>query len=148
MTTKRKHDGPGRPKADIDPDVVKALAGVGCTVEEIADHFEVNKKTIERRFSKLIDKGRLSRNRSLRRKQYELAMRGDKTMLIWLGKQLLGQSDKTQLTGKDDGPLQHEHNVGHLTDDQLDAEIAKIAGIATVAKGPSGGSDSGAPATP
>ena len=29
---------------------------------------------------------------SIRRKQYELAMAGDKTMLIWLGKQLLGQS--------------------------------------------------------
>ena len=28
-------------------------------------------------------------------------------MLIWLGKQLLGQSDKTQLTGKDDGPIKH-----------------------------------------
>lgn len=31
---------------------------------------------------------------SLRRKQFELAQAGDRTMLIWLGKQRLGQSEK------------------------------------------------------
>ena len=30
----------------------------------------------------------------LLRKQYQLAMEGDRTMLIWLGKQLAGQSEK------------------------------------------------------
>lgn len=33
----------------------------------------------------------------LRAKQYQAAMDGDKTMLIWLGKQYLGQSDKQTL---------------------------------------------------
>lgn len=33
---------------------------------------------------------------SLRRKQVELAMAGDKTMLIWLGKNYLGQTDKLE----------------------------------------------------
>jgi len=144
MTTKiRKQDHSGRPKAKIDPEHVRALAGAGCTVEEMAEFLGVNKKTLERRFLKVIDKGRLLRNVSLRRKQMELAMKGDKTMLIWLGKNLLGQSDKTQLTGKDDGPLQHEHNVGHLTDEQLDAEIDKIVGFASGAKIAAGGSDPG-----
>jgi hypothetical protein len=27
-------------------------------------------------------------------------------MLIWLGKQFLGQSDKNELSGKDGGPIQ------------------------------------------
>src|ERR1017187_8036608 len=120
--------GPGHPKEKIDPEHIKALAGAGCTVEEIAEFLGVNKKTLERRFLKAMDSGRLRRNVSLRRKQVELALRGDKTMLVWLGKQFLGQSDKTQLTGKDDGPLKHEHNVSHLSDEQLDAEIAQIIG--------------------
>ncbi len=35
-------------------------------------------------------------NEALRRKQYEVAMQGEKTMLVWLGKQRLGQADKVQ----------------------------------------------------
>ena len=34
---------------------------------------------------------------SLRAKQFEMAMQGDKTMLVWLGKQYLGQTDKRHL---------------------------------------------------
>lgn len=37
----------------------------------------------------------------LRAAQYKAAMEGNTTMLIWLGKQRLGQSDKNELTGKD-----------------------------------------------
>jgi hypothetical protein len=33
----------------------------------------------------------------LRRKQLEKAMGGDSTMLIWLGKNMLGQSDKSEV---------------------------------------------------
>jgi predicted metal-dependent hydrolase len=140
--------GPGKPKAKIDPEHVKALASAGCTVEEIADFLGVNKKTLERRFRGVMEKGRNTRNVSLRRKQVELAMRGDKTMLIWLGKQFLGQSDKTQLSGKDDGPIKHQHSVTNLTDEQLDAEIEKLIGPITRTAGTTGSSGSGAPATP
>lgn len=140
------HDGPGRPKADIDINVVKALAGVGCTVEEIADHFDVDKKTLERRFMDIINKGRMSRNRSLRRKQAAMAFAGDRTMAIWLGKQWLGQSDKTQLTGKDDGPLRVQHEVKQLTDAEIDAAIAEILGPVARGPGETDGADSGASA--
>lgn len=34
----------------------------------------------------------------LRNKQFELAMVGDRTMLVWLGKQLLGQRDQIEQT--------------------------------------------------
>lgn len=37
--------------------------------------------------------------------QLKAAEGGNVTMLIWLGKQLLGQKDKSELTGKDDTPL-------------------------------------------
>jgi hypothetical protein len=36
----------------------------------------------------------------LRAKQFETAMGGDKTMLIWLGKQYLDQKDKSDVTHK------------------------------------------------
>lgn len=39
---------------------------------------------------------------TLQRRQYEVAMSGNVTMLIWLGKQWLGQSEKTEhIVGKD-----------------------------------------------
>ncbi len=34
---------------------------------------------------------------TLRRKQYEAAMGGNITMMIWLGKQILRQSDKAEI---------------------------------------------------
>jgi hypothetical protein len=36
---------------------------------------------------------------SLRRKQWKAAEDGNTTMLVWLGKQYLGQSDKSEVTG-------------------------------------------------
>jgi predicted transcriptional regulator len=148
LTDGAQPKGPGRPKAQINVEVVKALAAIGCPVEEIADEVGVNKKTLERRFSKDIEKGRLKRNRSLRRKQFELAMKGDRTMLVWLGKVLLGQSEKIQHTGEDGGPIKHEHAVATMTNEQLDKEIEKLIGPISGTKDPSGGSDSGAPAAP
>lgn len=43
-------------------------------------------------FKKYSARGRVS----LRRRQYQLADEGDRTMLIWLGKQYLGQSDNPE----------------------------------------------------
>jgi len=37
--------------------------------------------------------GRAQTKQALRKKQIDLALSGDKTMLIWLGKNILGQSD-------------------------------------------------------
>ena len=37
-------------------------------------------------------------NRNLRKKQYDTAMEGNPTMLIWLGKNNLGQADKVHST--------------------------------------------------
>ena len=45
---------------------------------------------------------------SLRSAQFKAALAGNATMLIWMGKQLLGQRDKLdhEVTGKDGGPIQ------------------------------------------
>jgi hypothetical protein len=53
---------------------------------------------LNRRFAAEIAKGRAEGRTSLRRKQWELAMGGNATMLIFLGKNMLGQTDRTDLT--------------------------------------------------
>ena len=59
---------------------------------------------------------------SLRAKQFELAMRGNPTMLVWLGKLELGQTDRQQFSGH----FEHEHvDLSRLSDQQLD-EIERI----------------------
>jgi hypothetical protein len=47
-------------------------------------------------FSQYAQEKRAEGDDHLRMAQYNLAMKGDKTMLIWLGKNRLGQSDKTE----------------------------------------------------
>lgn len=91
MSTKR-----GRPRKVIDAQMLERLAACGCTVFEMAAVLECNKKTLERRYFDAINNGRMKGRTSLRHKQFQLAMNGDKTMLVWLGKQLLGQSDRAE----------------------------------------------------
>lgn len=41
----------------------------------------------------------------LRKKQIQLAMKGNLGMLVWLGKQYLGQSEKQEIGAKDGQPI-------------------------------------------
>ena len=91
-------DKGGRPRKAVDPDMLERLAACGCTVAEIAAVLQCNKRTLERRFAEAVETGRFKGRSSLRHKQFQLAMKGDKTMLIWLGKQLLGQTEKVELS--------------------------------------------------
>lgn len=77
------------------------LGMLGATYEEMAAWFGVSCRTIERRmalekgaFCRAYKKGLGRLKVSLRRQQIELANRGNPTMLIWLGKQLLEQQDR------------------------------------------------------
>ena len=90
----------------IDPEQVKKLASIGLSNAEIGAVIGCSPDTIERRFKEIMKVGREHRNASLRRKQFEVAVSGNPTMLIWLGKQFLGQADKQEMTGKDGGPIQ------------------------------------------
>lgn len=106
--TKKKHAG-GRPKIIIDFTLLDKLCGLHCTQEEIASILNISVDTLNNKcksifkmsFSDYISQKKRSGNISLRRKQMEVALSGDKTMLIWLGKQYLGQVDKqeTEITG-------------------------------------------------
>jgi hypothetical protein len=90
-----------RPRKTIDEKELLKHAANGYTMKELEAISGVSEDTLNRRFAGAIKKGRSLRNASLRRKQYELAMRGNATMLIWLGKQYLDQSDKPEAVVED-----------------------------------------------
>jgi len=104
----------GRPRIKIDYKQVEQLAAMQCTDEEIAAVLGVERSTIKRRkkdddeFCTAYKKGKERGKASLRRMQFKVAEGGNATMLIWLGKQYLGQSDKTQqeISGPDGGPIE------------------------------------------
>lgn len=92
----------GRPKKKIDYEVVRKLANIMCTQEEIATMFDCNVRTLQRdeEFCRVFKKGKETGKMSLRRKQFELAEKNT-TMAIWLGKQYLNQRDNIEVENKD-----------------------------------------------
>jgi hypothetical protein len=83
----------GRDKKVVPPKDVERLAQMGCKDSEIAEWFGVDENTLRYNFSVELLKGKLALSQSLRQAQIRLAMSGNATMLIWLGKNILGQSD-------------------------------------------------------
>lgn len=95
----------GRPLHPVDPKVVEGMAVVGATNVEIGDFVGCDGDTIGLRFSDILTKARSGMRLRLRQAQFKAATGGNATMLIWLGKQMLGQKDQQELTGKDGAPL-------------------------------------------
>jgi hypothetical protein len=102
-TQKKKAKANGRPRAKIDLEQIQSLAQIQCTDYEIALVIGVSERTIERRkaaggsFLEAYEKGRAEGRTSLRKWQFSVAKAKNTTMLIWLGKQYLNQSDKQDL---------------------------------------------------
>ena len=83
----------GRDKTVVPPEEVFKLAQLGCKDNEIADWFGITDSTLRYQFTDELLKGREALKQTLRRAQIEVALKGNATMLIWLGKNILGQSD-------------------------------------------------------
>ena len=108
----------GRPRKDIDQRVFEDLCGILCTKNEICSMFHCDEKTLTRWCKRTYGKGFADIYKelaadgisSLRRAQFKRALKGSDTMLIWLGKNYLGQSDKNQIEifGKDGGAIEIE----------------------------------------
>jgi hypothetical protein len=86
----------GRPKKELDKGLIKQLAGIMCTNDEIAQICGVTRKTLSVNYKDTLDEGRSEAKASLRRQQWQKAMDGNTTMLIWLGKQYLSQRDQPE----------------------------------------------------
>jgi IS30 family transposase len=91
-------------RIEIDWEIVDELCAVQCTESEIAAHLKIHRETLlkackrdhKMTFDEYSRKKREAGFTSLRHKQYEKALSGDTTMLIWLGKQYLNQADKQE----------------------------------------------------
>ena len=90
-----------RPKKRISQKQFESLCAIQCTKEEICDVLDVTEKTLNNwckesygeGSSLVFSKKRALGKASLRRNQWKLAEKGNSTMLIWLGKQILKQSE-------------------------------------------------------
>ena len=91
--------GRGETKTIIPPEEVEKLASYHCTNTEIADFFNIPIKTLEYNFAKLIQKAKSQTKQRLRKAQLEVALNGNTSMLIWLGKNILGQQDQPVTEG-------------------------------------------------
>lgn len=121
----------GRPKAEIDWAQVGKLLEAGATAEGVAAVIGIHRNVLYDRcqkdnkidFSAFSQEKKSKGDEQLRVKQYQTAMGGNVVMQIWLGKQRLGQSDKTQNehSGPGGGPIQTEnkHDLSKLDTDDL-----------------------------
>lgn len=90
--------GRGENKKIIDPKEVEKLASLGMKNSEIADWFGIDDSTLSYNFKQEITTGRLNLIRSLRQAQIKYALEGSNALLIWLGKNILGQSENPNST--------------------------------------------------
>jgi len=102
----------GRPKIEIDFEKVNALCAVFCNCQEIVsvlNSFDINCSydTVERRvkeqfnmtFAEYVEQKQMAFAKpKLRKAQFDCALGGNATMLIWLGKQYLGQMEKQEIS--------------------------------------------------
>ena len=113
MTENRPEDKPlpvpanaassSQPAAATELDRVKDLAAIGCTDAEIAAIIGRRPAALERRYGNVIRQERAAGAADLRRMQWDKAGEGNVPMLIWLGRQTLGQLPQP-IPGADEAP--------------------------------------------
>jgi hypothetical protein len=115
----------GRPRVEIDIDKLRNMVRIQCTAGECAGVFECSVDTLDRRlkeegyggfadfYKRYSDEGKSS----LRRAQWKAAQNGNATMLVWLGKQMLGQRDKQD--------FDHTSSDGSMTPQTVERVIVK-----------------------
>lgn len=120
QSEKVKKNRGGRPKIEINYGDVERLGRIQCTQEEIASIMDVsiNRLRGDDKFLEAHKKGLENGKSSLRRAQFKAALGGNATMLVWLGKQLLGQKDKHEHTGEGGGPIEIKAKIEFVNSSQ------------------------------
>jgi len=81
----------GRPRKQIDGQLVEKLASYGMAEDEIADCLGISKSLLRYRCREELRRGRLRLRRTVWKLQLRAAKSGNVGMLIWLGRSVLGQ---------------------------------------------------------
>jgi len=133
MAEEKKNKG-GRPEKQLDWDLINGLAEIHCTPKEIVAF--VNKHYAENTHYNTYD-GQTRRKYGLsfgeyvntmheatakpklRRLQWKGAESGNAALLIWLGKQYLGQTDKQEIE-------QHNYDMPTVIIDDIDADAEEV----------------------
>jgi hypothetical protein len=96
----------GRPKANIDWDLAGELLKAGCDGVQIASYFGCDDETLYNRcksdlnmgFSDFLRQNRSCGDALILKAQFDAAIEDkDRGMLIWLGKNRLGQKDRSEV---------------------------------------------------
>ena len=124
--TKKQVKNVGRPKIILNLEELERLSRLNCTMPEISAYFDIPLRTLEDKFAneldvrKAIEKGRATGKLSLRRRQIQIMEEtNNPTMAIWLGKQMLGQTDKQEIIQEINIEDRKVLDISRLTDDDL-----------------------------
>jgi len=132
----KKYIKMGRPEKSVDYKILAELCHIQCTGLECASVLGMDYASLERHvrketgktFSEYWEEKAAGGRKSLRRKQWDVAQSGDKTLLIWLGKQYLGQTDKRQIEST--GKLEHSFSETEASlKDMSQEELFVIRGL-------------------
>lgn len=115
----------GRNKIVVPPEEVQHLASLGCTDREIAQYFEVSESTLRYQLSSYLTKGRHQLRTTLRQAQLRVALEGNPTMLIWLGKNCLSQND-AGTTSDDRRPLPWSDTMDDDASEDEDENLTQV----------------------
>ncbi len=113
-----RRSNPGRPEKPIDWNKVDQMLMGGSCAKEIASHFDIHptnfclrlENKYNMNFTTYSSEKRAKGDSLIRNRQFEKALKGDNTLLIWLGKNRLNQRDT-----QNDLPVTNE-TVAQFTD--------------------------------
>lgn len=104
-----KNNAVGRPKKELDWRLIDSILQYGASLVDCSDICEMSEDSVQNKikakygvtFSEYRDRKKSKMRMKLRQKQFDLALKGNVPLLIWLGKQELGQSDRAENTNTD-----------------------------------------------
>lgn len=113
-----RHNGPnprlGQPEIVLDETMLYEAAKTHASYDQLGKIFNCSGKSVWMKYKDLVEKARAERKKDLLSAQFATAINDrNPTMLIWLGKQYLGQRDVSRIeqTGADGKPIQTEAKV-------------------------------------
>ena len=121
-------------KERITAEKVRMLASFGCNYIDIGKYFGCAESNIRKKYATEYQQGREEMKLSLRQLQWKHAQSGNTALLIFLGKNFLNQTDKSQvdMTGNLEAVLKEVGFQGNPMDDQADSsqrEFVEAGGI-------------------